>query len=207
MELRRMIVIAAALAGLSVMGGCATLEVTPVKGLSPTAERQKVTVGIQSNAERIREALGDPAESPTAAASRTMFEKVVLLPTDTRFQQPAEIKAAHGTDYILSIGLSDISMAGNLNPYWVASLPILVFKVYAPIVTFETTVQLEATARDARTGAVIMQKEIAETATDHFSPMSPEQKVRKLVSRAINNAVGGLLRDLQKGVAASRRSN
>ncbi|HEY6008663.1 MAG TPA: hypothetical protein VIU40_10110, partial [Geobacteraceae bacterium] len=78
-----------------------------------------------------------------------------------------------------------------------ASIPLLFFKPYAPIVTFEAVVTLEATVRDARTGAVVLQREITEVATDHFSPMEPQAKVRKLISRGINNAFVTMLDELR----------
>lgn len=193
------------LAGALLAGGCATLTVTPQQPVTSTAAKQPVSLGIQVAGERLTQALSDPNESAATAASGTLFEKVVLLPKESRVKSPAEIQAAFGTDYILSGTIADVNVSGNLNPIWFISMPILFFKPYAPIVTFEAIVTLECTLRDARSGAVIMQKETSSVVTDYFSPMNPQEKVRKLISRGINNAFVSVLEETQQKIAAGPR--
>lgn len=183
--------------------GCATLNVTDMKALAPAGARQGVNLGIQASGDRLREVLNEG--SVIKRATGTMFDKVTLLPPDTRFQQPADVLAAHGTDYILSIGIGDISVTGDLNPYWFASLPILFFKVYAPIVTFEPTVSLDVTLRDARSGSILIQKQVSESSSDHYSPSNPSEKVRGLISLTINNALVSIMRETQTKIAAARQ--
>ncbi len=183
--------------------GCATLHVTDRKELEPAGARQGVNLGIQASGDRLREVLNEG--SVVKGATGPMFDKITLLPPDSRFQQPADVLAAHGTDYILSVGIGDISVTGDLNPYWFASLPILFFKIYAPIVTFEPTVSLDVTLRDARSGAILIQKQVSESSSDHYSPSNPSEKVRGLISLTINNALVSILRETQTSIAASRQ--
>jgi len=185
--------------------GCATLSVTDRKELTPAGEKQAVNLGIQAAGERLREVINDPAGSVVKSSAGTLFEKVTILPTETRYQQPADVLASHGTDYILSVGLGDINVMGNLNPIWFASLPILFFKIYTPIVTFEPTVTLEVTLRDARSGAMLIQKQVNESSADHYSPYNPSDKVRSLVALTINNALVSILRESQTKIAAARQ--
>lgn len=197
---------AALLSLLLFAGGCATLDVTAKKNLEPATEKQAVTLGIQASGDRLVELMNDSDSSLVKSASGRLFEKVVLLPKDSKLLPLKEIQATHGVDYILSIGIADISVSGDLNPLWFASLPLLVFKVYAPIVTFQPGVSLDMTLRDAKTGAVLLQKQVMEASSDHYAPKEPGAKVRKLVSLTINNAIVSILRDAQQGIAASRKS-
>ncbi|HZV82808.1 MAG TPA: hypothetical protein VFF53_11645 [Geobacteraceae bacterium] len=183
--------------------GCATLEVTPKKSLTPAGDKQAVTLGIQASGDRLREVLQDPETALVKTAGTGMFDKVTMLPPDARFMQPADVRAAYGTDYILSVSIGDISVNGDLNPYWFASLPLVFFKVYAPIVTFEPNVSLEVSLRDARSGTMLMQKQVSENSADHYAPSNPGDKVRKLISRTLNNAMVGILRDSQMAIAAA----
>jgi hypothetical protein len=130
-----------------------------------------------------------------------MFDKVTMLPPDARYLQPNEIKSAYGSDYILSVAINDISVNGDLNPIWFPSLLMVVFKVYAPIVTFEPNVALDVTLRDAQSGAILLQKQVSETSSDHYAPKNPSEKVSGLISLTINNAMVGILRDSQTLIA------
>ena len=185
--------------------GCATLAVTDKKELAPAGAKQEVNLGIQASGDRLREVLKNPEGSVVKSATGTLFDKITLLPPDARFQQPSEVLAAHGTDYILSVGIGDISVMGDLNPLWFVSLPILFFKIYAPIVTFEPTVSLDVTLRDARSGAILIQKQVSETSSDHYSPSNPSEKVRNLISLTINNSLVSILRETQTSIAAARQ--
>jgi hypothetical protein len=183
------------------LSGCATLEVTPQQGLKPAAPKLPVAIGIQASGERLRSALTAVQDPVVVRASGSLFDKVELLPPEARFRQPAEVRSAHGTDYILTVAITDINVHGNLNPYWFLSMPLFFFKPYAPIVTFDATVTLETSLVDARTGTVIMQKEVSENVTDHYSPMDAEDKVRSLITRCINNAFVGLLEEVRSKIA------
>jgi len=190
---------------LLLVTGCATLDVTPKKALAPAGEKQPVTLGIQATGDRLVEVLDAADGSIVKSASGTLFNKVVLLPKESKFKPAKEIQAAYAVDYILSIGIGDINVSGDLNPYWFASLPLLFFKVYAPIVTFQPGVSLDVTLRDASSGAVLMQKQVMESSSDHYAPNDPSPKVRTLISLTINNAMVSILRDAQQGVAAARQ--
>lgn len=180
--------------------GCATLAVTPVKSAKTTTARP-VKVGIVTAGGPIRDALNDPSESAMKTASGKLFDSVILLPQEAQFQDAAAIRAAYGTDYIITSTISDLSVGGDLNPLWFASLPLLFFKPYAPIVTFEADITLDHSIKDSRTGIVVLNRQISETATDHFSPIGPQEKVRKLMGRSINNGFIVLLEDLNGKLA------
>lgn len=186
--------------------GCATLDVTGRKTLTPATEKQGVTLGIQAAGDRLQETVNSPENSLVTAASGQLFNKVLLLPKESEFMQPKAIQAEYGADYILTLGISDISVSGDLNPLWFASFPLLFFKIYAPIVTFQPGVSLDVTLRDAATGSVLMQKQVVETSSDHYAPSDPGPKVRKLISLTINNAVVTTLRDAQQSIAAARKA-
>jgi hypothetical protein len=190
---------------LTTVTGCATLDVTPKKDLAPATGKQPVTIGIQASGDRRREVLRDTESSVVKSATGSLFDKVILLPPDTRFQQPADVLASYGTDYILAIGIGDISVNGDLNPIWFASLPLLFFKIYTPIVTFEPTVSLDVILRDARSGAILIQKQVSESSADHYSPSNPSEKVRQLISMTINNALVSIMRESQTSIAAARQ--
>jgi len=185
--------------------GCATLDVTSRKTLTPATAKQNVSVGLQAAGDRLLEIVNDPENSPVKAASGKLFDKVTLLPGESKFMQPREMQAAYGVDYILSVGISDISVSGDLNPYWFASIPLLFFKIYAPIVTFQPGVALDVTLRDAATGTVLMQKQVTEASSDHYAPKDPGPKVRKLISLTINNALVTILSDAQQSIVAARQ--
>lgn len=177
-------------------GGCATLEVTPPYQLKTVDTRMPVTVAIDATGERLREAFNDPKESAVNAASGRLFEKVMLLPDEARLKTPAEIKAAYGADFVLKVNIADVNVHGDLNPLWFATIPLFFFKPLTPIVTFESTVTLNGGVLDAQTGAVISQREVSKSSTDHFSPVKPEDNVRKLTTRSINGALATLLEEL-----------
>lgn len=186
------------------LAGCATLTVSPDKTLTPATAKQPVAIGIQASGERLRDVLKSTDGSVVKIAAGTLFDKVILLPTESKYLAPAEIAAAHGVDYILYVGIGDISVSGELNPIWFISMPLLFFKPYTPIVTFQPTVAIEASLRDARSGAVLMNKDFMESSSDYFSPMNPSEKVRGLISRTLNNAMVTVMRDTQVGIAAAR---
>jgi hypothetical protein len=193
--------------GAVMFSGCATLTVTPLQRPQASTALQPVTLGILASGERLSESLKDPDDSVVKVASGTLFERVVILPPEARFKTVEELLTLYSADYVATINISDINVNGNLNPYWFVSLPLFLFKPYAPIVTFEATASLESTLRDTRSGTVIMQKEVSATVTDHFSPMGPQIKVRKLVSRGINNALSGLLVDYQAKISGMKQKN
>jgi len=216
------------LAGLLLfVTGCATLDVTQKKAFDPAGEKQPVTLGIQAAgdgrqdahdtsknpavigievaSERLLDALDTSEGSIIKASSGKLFEKVLLLPKESEAMQLNKIKSAYSADYILSVVIGDVTVKHNLNPLWFASFPMLFFKMYAPIVTFQPEVSLDVKLRDAATGAVLMQKQVLETSTDHFAPKNPRPEVRKLISLTINNAMVSIMRDAQQSVAAARQ--
>jgi len=207
--------------------GCATLDVTPKKALAPAGEKQPVTLGIQASgdgrqdahdtstnpavigidvaSERLIDALDTSEGSIVKSASGNLFDKVLLLPKESQNMQLNEIKSAYKTDYVMSVVIGDVTVSHKLNPLWFASFPMLFFKMYAPIVTFQPSVTLDVKLSDAATGAVLMQKQVTETSTDHFPPKNPRPEVRKLISLTINNALVSIMRDAQQSVASARQ--
>jgi hypothetical protein len=206
-NMRSCCVILATLGGAVFLSGCATLSVTPLQHPQASAARQPVTLGILASGVRLRESLNDPDQSIVKEASGTLFERVIVLPPEARFKSAEELRASYGADYVATVNISDINVNGNLNPYWFASLPLFFFKPYAPIVTYEATASLESTLRETRSGAVVMQKEVDATVTDHFSPKDPQAKVRGLISRGINNAMVGLMGDFQQKISGLKQKN
>lgn len=184
------------------LGGCATLTVTPLQDVKSHEKKQPVNYGVRVQGDRLEEALSDPKESAIILSTGKLFDKIVLLPRDSRGMSTAEINTSFGSDYVLSSNLSDISVNGNLNPYFFPSLLMLVFKPYASIVTFEASASIESTLVEAKSGKVIFKKVTTSTVTDHFSPIEPEDKVRKLVERAINNTFITVFEDSWQSLAA-----
>jgi len=212
---------------LLLVTGCATLEVTPKLELAPGGEKQPVTLGIQAlgdgrevphdtsrnpviigtdvAGESLVDALDISEDSIVKAASGKLFEKVLLLPKESATMQLQEIKSAYNADYLLSVVIGDVTVEHNLNPLWFVSFPMLFFKMYAPIVTFQPSLSLEVKLRDTATGAVLMEKKMVEASTDHYPPKNPRPQVRKLISLTINNAMVSIMRDAQQRVAAARQ--
>jgi len=212
---------------LLLVTGCATLEVTQKKAFDSTGEKQSVTlgvlatgdgrqdahdtsknpvvIGIEVASESLLDALDKSEGSIIKASSGKLFEKVLLLPKESEAMQLNQIKSAYQVDYIMSVVIGDVTVKHNLNPLWFASFPMLFFKMYAPIVTFQPEVSLHVKLSDAATGVTLMQKQVLETSTDHFAPKNPRPEVRKLISLTINNALVSIMRDAQESVAAARQ--
>lgn len=199
------LMVAPVIAAMFFVGGCATLEVTPRQSIKPVAAKVPVKIGIETSGDRIRALLDNPDESIAVAASGMMFDKVVLLPGKARFQQPTEIFAEHGVDYILQAQIADLQANGRLNPIFFPSILLFFFKPLTPMVTYESSIVLSAALIDARTGAVLYQKEIVETATDHYSPVDPHEKVKKLIALSIHNALVKIFSDLPGAIAAKKK--
>lgn len=192
-------------AALLSLTGCATLDVTEKQALKAPAAKLPYKIGIQTSGDRIRSLLNSPDESVAVAASGTLFDKVVLLPGKARFQQPSEIAAAHGVDYILETQIADLQAGGSLNPIFFPSILLLFFKPITPFVTFESSIVLDAALIDARTGELVLQKQVVESATDHYSPIQPEEKMKKLIALSINNALVSLFNELPGAIAAKKK--
>lgn len=182
------------------LGGCATLKVTPLKEVKPEA-KQPVKVGIQVKGERLHEALQNQEGSALGAVSGKLFDSVLLLPGDSLLKDPTDAGISNGVDYVLTTTIADVNVSGNLNPYWFISMPLLVFKPFTPIVTFESVVTLDHVIRDVKSGKDILHKQISAAATDHYSPINPQDKVRNLVGLAINNDFITVLEELHGKIA------
>lgn len=178
------------------IGGCATLNVTPQHQIITSKRVLPSTVVVKATGERFREAFNDSTESIIKSASGNLFRQVIFLPEEMRNKSAEEIKGAYKADYIISLQLNDINVHGDLNPIWFASIPLFFFKPLTPIVTFDATVTVDYTVYDVKTGVNLLQKEVSVSSTDHFSPINPEEKVRKLISRSINSAVATILEEL-----------
>ncbi len=212
---------------LLAFSGCATLDVTQRKALDPVGEKQPVTLGVQVSGDSqqktvdtpkgtvelgtkasggmLAEALDTSEDSIIKASSGKLFEKVVMLPTESESMEPKEINSAYKVDYIMSVGVGGISVSHKLNPIWFASFPMIFFKKYAPIVTFEPKVSLDVKLIDAANGAILMQKQVTETSADHYAPKDPRSKVRNLVSLTIKNAMVPIMNEARRSIAAVRQ--
>lgn len=212
---------------LLLFSGCATLEVTQRQTLEPAIEKQPVILGIKATgdgrqvvhdtsknpviigtdvaSESLLDAIDITEDSIVKASSGKLFEKVLLLPKESETMQLKEIRSAYGADYMLSVVIGDVTVKHALNPLWFASLPMVFFKMYAPIVTFQPEVSLNVTLIDTASGATLMEKKLLETSSDHFAPKNPRPKVRKLISRTINNAMVSIMREAQQSVAVARQ--
>jgi carbamoylphosphate synthase large subunit len=190
---------------LLTLTGCATLTVTETQTIKPSASKLPYKIGVQTSGDRIRSLLNSSDGSLIAAASGTLFDKVILLPGKARFQQPSEIHTTYGVDYILEAQIADLQANGSLNPIFFPSILLVFFKPLTPMVTYESSVALNASLVDARTGEILMQKEVVETATDHFSPVDPKDKVKKLIAVSINNALVKVFSDLPGIIAAKKK--
>lgn len=182
---------------LFLLSGCATLDISPRNALPPSAEKITTSIALQPSGERVRGVLADPP-APLLPALESAYSRVVLLPSGTLFQSAEQIRKEHNVDYILTLGVQDFSLNGSLNPIWFASLPLLFFKPYVPIVTFEATVTLESTLRDAASGEIVAKKQMTSVVTDHFSPKNPQENVQELIGRGVNNGLIDLFADLKQ---------
>lgn len=191
--------LAALLFALSILAGCATLEVSPRLAPDPAPAKSPLKLGILPASERVR-TLFSTGDSPIMAALSQRYGKVVLLPPSSRLDTLETIRATHDVDRLLTVGVDDFTVNGSLNPLWFASLPLLFFKPYAPIVTFDAVVTLDAVERELPSGKVLLQKSVSERVTDHFSPRNPQDRVQELIDRGVNNALVTLLRDMDRSV-------
>lgn len=191
--------VAASLALLLILSGCATLEVSPRLLPDPAPVKSPLKLGVQPASERVRTLLA-PGDSPIMAALSHRYGKVVLLPPSSRLDTLETIRSTHDVDRLLTVGVNDFTVNGSLNPLWFASIPLLFFKPYAPIVTFDAVVMLDGVVRELPSGKVLFQKEVSERVTDHFSPRNPQDRVQELIDRGVNNAMVSLLREMDRTV-------
>ncbi|GAB4303417.1 MAG: hypothetical protein Fur0034_19300 [Desulfuromonadia bacterium] len=177
--------------------GCATLDVSPRLTLEGAAAPAPVRLGIRPLSDRVRSVIAE-GKDPLLPRISQRYANVVLLPSSSRFDSPETLRATYGIDQVLDLGVNDFSVNGSLNPLWFASIPLVFFKPYAPIVTFEAVVTLDVALLDLSGGKVLLQKVESELVTDHFSPKNPQEKVQELIDRGINNALVSLFRDLDR---------
>jgi len=180
------------------LGGCATLDVSPRSTLGQPSAPSPVKLGILPTSERVRAVLADGSD-PLLNRISPRYVKVVLIPTSRRFDPPETLRASYDIDQLLVLGVNDFSVNGRLNPLWFASIPLLFFKPYAPIVTFEAVVTLDVALQDLSSGKLLRDKGVSEMVTDHFSPRNPQEKVQELIDRGVHNALVALFRDLDQG--------
>lgn len=225
MKIRNKLLLLISSALLTLSSGCATMDVTARKALEPTVDNQQVVLAVQTAkytrpdsvdtykgdkiievddaVERLFDTLDSTEGSVIKDASGKLFKSVVLLPKGSESMPQKEIRSVHGADYILTLGIGYINVNHKLNRNWFYSLPMVFFKMYAPIVTFKPQIVLDIKVSNAATGAVLLQKQVVETSTNHFAPKDPGPEVRKLISLTINNALVSILQDTQKSIATA----
>lgn len=196
-----------ALALLTALGSaaaCGTLDVT--EDPAPKAPEKAIgaRLGVHVTGEALKRAFADPNRRKLGLAPGQYFADVILLPPDTRYVAPQDILDQFGADLILQLQMADTKSSGELNPLFFAGIPLMYFMVYTPIMTYETTITLEANLRDARTGRLLWAKTEPTLATDHFSPIGPEEKVAGLAERGLHNAVVKVFETLKSELAAYR---
>jgi hypothetical protein len=183
--------------------GCrGTLDVTPepTPKLPPNPIHAKL--GIHVFGDSLKKTFAGADRQKLGLASGQYFRDVILLPDETRYIAPQDIYEQFGTDLILQISLVDTRLGSDMNAY-MYGMPIMMwFTPLAPILTTEITHTLEANVRDAQSGRLLWAKTEAFTATDHFSPIGPEQKIADLTTRGLHSAVVKIFDGLKVELAA-----
>jgi len=182
--------------------GCGTLAVTeePI----PKLPKQPIParLGVHVSGEALKKAFSEPDRRNLGLAPGQYFADVRLLPPETRYIAPQDVLEQFGVDLILQIQIADTKGSGDMNPLFFAAIPLAFFMPLAPIATFESTVTLEANLRDARTGRLLWAKTEPTLATDHFSPLGPEEKIAGLARRGLHNAVVKIFDAVKQELAA-----
>ncbi len=182
--------------------GCATLAVTEDPAPKIPEKPIQAKLGVHVTGEALKRAFADPDRRKLGLGPDQYFTDVILLPPDTRYIAPQDILDQFGVDLILQLQIADTKSSAALNPLFFAGIPLMYFMTYTPIMTYESTVTIEANLRDARTGRLLWAKTNPTLATDHFSPIGPEEKVAGLAQRGLYNAVVKVFDTLKQELAA-----
>lgn len=182
--------------------GCGTLTVTEEPVPQIPAKPIPARLGVHVTGEALKQAFADPDRRKLGLGPGQYFNDVVLLPPDTRYVAPQDILDQFGTDLILQLQVADTKTSADMNAIFIAAIPLTFAEPLAPIMTYEITVTMEANLRDARTGRLLWAKTGPATASDHFSPIGPEQKIAGLAQRGIHKAIVGVFDTLKQELSA-----
>lgn len=181
---------------------CGTLTVTEEPVANPPGQAIPARLGVHVTGEALKKAFADPDRRGLGLGPGQYFADIVLLPPETRYIAPQDILDQFGTDLILQVTLVDTKLSSDMNPY-MYGMPIMMwFTPLAPIQTVEITSTLEANLRDAKSGRLLWARTEVVTATDHFSPIGPEEKIAGLARRGLHKALVGVLETLKQELAA-----
>lgn len=184
------------------LGGCGTLTVTEEPVPQMPAKPIPARLGVHVTGEALKQAFADPDRRKLGFGPGQYFNDVVLLPPDTRYIAPQDILDQFGTDLILQLQVTDTKTSADMNAIFLAAIPLTFAEPLAPIMTYEITVTVEANLRDARTGRLLWARTGPTKASDHFSPIGPEEKIAGLARRGIHTAVVGVFETLKQELAA-----
>ncbi len=182
--------------------GCDTLAVTEEPAPKLPEKPVPARLGVHVTGEALKKAFSDPDRRNLGLAPGQYFADIRLLPAETRYIAPQDILDQFGADLILQLQITDTKSSGDMNAIFFAAIPLTFFEPLAPIMSYEVTVMLEANLRDAHTGRLIWAKTEPTTATDHFSPIGPEEKMAKLSERGLRNAVVKVFETVKQKLAA-----
>lgn len=189
-------------APLLLLTACGTLAVTEAAKPALPSKPIPARLGVHVTGEALKKAFADPDRRKLGLAPGQYFVDVVLLPPETRYIAPQDILDQFGVDLILQLQLIDTKSSGDMNAIFIAAIPLTFGEPLAPIMSYEITVTVEANLRDARTGRLVWAKTEPTKATDHFSPIGPEEKMAELAQRGLYNAVVKVLENVKQELAA-----
>jgi len=184
----RLIGVLALWSGLA-LAGCGTLAVTEEPAPKLPGKPIPARLGVHITGDALKRAFADPARRQLGLGPGQYFTDVVLLPPDTRYIAPQDILDQFGVDLILQLQITDTKSSADMNAIFIAAIPLTFGEPLAPIMSYEVTVTLEANLRDARTARLLWAKTESTLASDHFSPIGPEEKIAGLAQRGLHNAV------------------
>ncbi len=189
-------------APLLLLAACGTLAVTEVAKPALPSKPIPARLGVHVTGEALKKAFADPDRRRLGLAPGQYFTDVILLPPETRYVAPQDILDQFGVDLILQLQLIDTKSSGDMNAIFIAAIPLTFGEPLAPIMSYEITVTVEANLRDARTGRLLWAKTEPTLATDHFSPIGPEEKMAELAQRGLYNAVVKVFETVKQELAA-----
>lgn len=190
------------LAAPLLLTACGTLAVTEVAKPTLPSKPIPARLGVHVTGEALKKAFADPDRRKLGLAPGQYFTDVILLPPETRYVAPQDILDQFGVDLILQLQLIDTKSSGDMNAIFIAAIPLTFGEPLAPIMSYEITVTVEANLRDARTGRLLWAKTEPTKATDHFSPIGPEEKMAELAQRGLYNAVVKVFETVKQELAA-----
>lgn len=187
---------------LAVLAGCATLAVTEEPSPKLPEKPIPARLGVHVSGDSLKKAFSDPDRKTLGLAPGQYFTDIRLLPPETRYIAPQDIFEQFGVDLILQLQIADTRSSEDMNPLFFAAIPLTFFIPLAPVATFENTITVEVSLRDARTGHLLWAKTESTVATDHFSPIKPEEKIAGLARRGLHNAVVKIFETVKQELVA-----